>query len=132
AAGPLPILNRRSQPASGRGARTGPKTAAVRVSRAARCRRDGALPIRRSLLRELGWTPGDALSFKAEGGRITIGPDAQGGATVRVWRDLRLRVCRTKLRLGTLDAETASVEISGRNLRIWMSAAGSDSDTQRS
>jgi hypothetical protein len=80
-------------------------------------RRDGALAVPRGLIVQLGWTVGALLSVKAEPGRLTIGTDGSD-STVRVWGGQRLRVCKTKLQLGALAADIATVEVGGDCLHI--------------
>ncbi|HZP84956.1 MAG TPA: hypothetical protein VFB21_25185 [Chthonomonadaceae bacterium] len=80
-------------------------------------RRDGALAIPRGLIAQLGWMVGALLSVKAEPGRLTIGTDGDD-STVRVWGGQRLRVCKTKLQLGALAADIATVEVVGDSLHI--------------
>lgn len=80
-------------------------------------RRDGAMAIPRGLIAQLGWMVGALLSVKAEPGRLTIGTDG-GDSTVRIWGGQRLRVCKTKLRLGALAADIATVEVVGDSLHI--------------
>jgi hypothetical protein len=108
AAGQLNILPR---PASPRQKNSTPHAAHVR--------QDGALAIPRDLIARLGWGCDSQFTLKAEPGCLTVGKDAgNGDKAVRVWGGQRVRICKTKLSLGALSAELASVEIVGDNLRI--------------
>lgn len=114
AAGALGALPRPVCPPSVRRSRQGSG-----VSCPPGCRRDGALPVPRRLIEQLGWTEGSALSVEAESGRLTVRPDAaDSGTRVRVWGGQRVRVCKTKLRLGALSAERVTLEVEGDSLRI--------------
>ena len=65
--------------------------------------------------------------MQAEPGRLTIGPDPKSdGQTLRVWGGQRVRVCKTKLRLGLLTADLASVEVVGDNLHIEAKSPSAD------
>jgi hypothetical protein len=75
-----------------------------------RVRRDGALPVPRQLVRQAGWNVNDTVELyyiPASGGTPSalvlspaLSPKPLGSAKVpvRVWKDLRVRVCRTSLR----------------------------------
>jgi hypothetical protein len=110
AADPLGVL-----PRPARGHRAGRRQTGAR--RGANGRRDGALSIPQSLLAQLGWLVGSLLCVKAEPGRLILGADS-GDSTVRVWGGQRLRVCKTKLRLGALAADIAALEVVGDSLHI--------------
>jgi hypothetical protein len=49
---------------------------------------------------------------------MVIEAAAQGAPSLTVWGGGRLRVCRTKLRLGALTAERVTVEVEGGALRV--------------
>ncbi|MDQ2800318.1 MAG: AbrB/MazE/SpoVT family DNA-binding domain-containing protein [Armatimonadota bacterium] len=111
AASPLPILPGRVK--SPRGSKP-PKP-----SRVVRRRQDGALAIPRLLVEQLGWAVGDALALRCENGKMLVRPQSgPDDACLRVWGGQRVRVCKTKLRLGTLTAETVTVEMDGNGLRL--------------
>lgn len=82
-----------------------------------RQRHDGALAVPRALIMRLGWSVGATLALHAEPGALKLSPSPDGGS-VRVWDDLRLRLCRRKLRLGALTAGKVTFEIDGDDLRI--------------
>lgn len=86
-------------------------------------RRDGALPIPRALAREAGWSVGDVLA-------LSVDASAQGGFTltpgegitekaVRVWGELRVRVCRTKLaEIGLPGRSSLQFSVEGSVVRV--------------
>lgn len=110
AAGPLGLLQR---PRSTAGVT---RNSAPRSSQG---RRDGALPIPRRLLEQLGWMVGSLLAVVVEPGRLTLKPDTSASDRfVRVWGGQRVRVCKTKLQLGALSADVATLQVDGDSLRI--------------
>ncbi len=69
-------------------------------------RRDGALAVPRNLIEQSGFREGDLLVLTRDArtdtlvlGPVPIGSAAVAGAIVKVWRDLRVRIARTKLSL---------------------------------
>lgn len=93
--------------------------------RSASGRRDGALGVPSRIIAQLGWTDGSALSVRTEAGRLIVEPGAaaaQTGAnsasTARVWSGQRVRLCKSKLRLGALAADAVTVAIEGNYLCI--------------
>ena len=105
AATPLPILPRP--------ARTPCKPVGRR-----RARRDGALAVPQRILRQLGWPDGLGLSLSEDAGRIVVAASATGDKPLKVWNGQRLRICRTKLEIGGLKAESVTVKVEGNALRI--------------
>jgi hypothetical protein len=79
------------------------------AGRRSKVRRDGALPVPRRLVRQAGWDVNDAVELhlihaSAGGPReVVLAPPNTATAAgavvvrVRVWNDLRVRVCRTAL-----------------------------------
>ena len=106
AATALPILSR-SAPSSPR--KSGGKR---------RSRRDGALAVPSEILRQLGWPDGLCLSLSGEAGQIVIEASHAGEKPLKIWSGQRLRICRTKLRLGALTAERVTVEVEGSALKV--------------
>lgn len=96
---------------------TGRQRRGRRNKRSAR-RRDGALAIPRSLIAQAGWRVGDVLTLRISTTALEIaapsGPSTNAAPTstgklavVRVWADLRVRICKTKLRLVAALADPA-------------------------
>ncbi len=93
-------------------------------------RRDGALPVPSRIIAQLGWADGSDLSIRAEAGRLIVEPLSAAmtplvfGTTpnpmVRVWSGRRVRICKSKLRLGTVDlnADAVTVVVEGGCLSI--------------
>lgn len=109
-AGPTAILPRPARPASSR-----------QNSRSPRCRtrRDGALAVPKLLVAALGWADGTHLTLRQDGSSVVVAAaPASAAPALTVWRGQRLRICRTKLRLGAMSAETVTVEIAGDGLRV--------------
>jgi hypothetical protein len=88
---------------------------------------DGALPIPRTVARQAGWKVGDTLVVVPDSTNtnLTLAPmnstiAAVAAATVRVWADLRIRVSKTKLRLGgsALDASQTQVVYENGVVRV--------------
>lgn len=105
AASPLPILPRPLPSRRKSGGRQG-------------SRRDGALAVPSQILRQLGWSDGLCLSLSGDAGQIIVEACNAGEKPLKVWSGQRLRICRTKLRLGALTAERVTVEVEGDHLRI--------------
>ena len=88
-------------------------------SRRQSSRRDGALAIPRAWVAKAGWQVGETfrLAVGATATSFSLEP-VQGrsddGPLVRVWADLRVRVCKTKLRLTAVSA-TDSLQFDVRN-----------------
>lgn len=80
-------------------------------------RRDGALAIPRALVVRLGWNIGATLALDSQPGALKLTPTNQDGP-VRVWDDLRIRLCQRKLRLGALTAGNVTMEIDDDGLKI--------------
>ena len=96
-----------------------------RARRAPGGRRDGALGVPSRIIAQLGWTDGSALSVRMDAGRLIVEPNAsaaQTGASVastaRVWSGQRVRLCKSKLRLGSLAADAVTVAVEGDCLCI--------------
>ena len=93
----------------------------IRVSHG---RRDGALPIPRRIIAQLGWTDGDALAVRVEQGKVIVeasGPQQTPKAVpafVKVWSGGRVRICKTKLQLGALAADAVTVSVDSNRLCI--------------
>lgn len=95
-------------------------------------RRDGALPIPRSLVAQAGWNVGDTLAIQADtsGQGFTLSiyatvRAAGGGVLARVWADLRVRICKTKLQTVAAsspalltDPAQARVELVSNAIRV--------------
>ena len=117
AASPLPILSR---PAG--------RTRRQKTPRTVQGRQDGALTIPRALVERLGWSEGMSLALHCENGKLKITPRppslGEPVAAVTVWGGGRVRVCKTKLRLGTLTAAQITVEIDGDGLRLAARPSG--------
>ena len=112
-AGPALILPRPTRPASAKA----PRSQASRR----RTRRDGALAVPKLLVAKLGWSDGTRLTLRQENDTVMIeaaGPSSNTGPSLTVWDGQRLRICRTKLSLGTLTANSVTVEIAGNGLRV--------------
>ncbi len=105
AATPLPVLPRPAHPPRKSGSRQ-------------QARRDGALAVPQRMLRQLGWSDGQGLSLSGDAGRIVITTSVTGDKPLKIWNGQRLRICRTKLNIGALRAESVTVEVEGDTLRI--------------
>lgn len=90
-------------------------------------RRDGALPIPRRIIQQLGWTDGDALAVRAEQGKVIVEASGTQQAAqttqapptvVKVWGGGRVRICKTKLLLGALAADAVTVSVDSNSLCI--------------
>lgn len=120
AADPLGLL-KRTQTGTVARHRTQSPRSSIRISHG---RRDGALPIPRRIIQQLGWTDGDALAVRAEQGKVIIetsGPQQTTNTTptfVKVWSGGRVRICKTKLQLGALDADAVTVSVDSGSLCI--------------
>ena len=84
-------------------------------------RRDGALPIPRALVEQAGWQVGASLKLfvQAAAGMVLepVGAQNDEAAVVRVWADLRVRVCKTKLQGTSLTAGSIRFHVEKGTLR---------------
>ena len=111
-AGPAAILPRPARPAS---AQSGSRTPRCRT------RRDGALAVPKPLIAKLGWSDGTRLTLRQDGGSVVVeaaAPSSSSQLSLTVWGGQRLRICRTKLKVGALSADTVTVEAAGDRLRV--------------
>ena len=88
-------------------------------------RQDGALAISSRIIAQLGWTDGEQLTVHAEQGKLVVEAPAapatnnnQAAPVARVWSGGRVRICKTKLRLGALAADSVTVSVDGNSLCI--------------
>jgi bifunctional DNA-binding transcriptional regulator/antitoxin component of YhaV-PrlF toxin-antitoxin module len=104
-----------------------------------RVRQDGALPIPYRVVREAGWKVGDRLELHCRPEPAGMGtalvlsaasstPDTVS-ITVRVWKDYRVRVCKTALRrvsagdsLPALPLSAASWAVQGKTIQVPLAA----------
>ncbi len=94
---------------------------ALSPAKRSRHRRDGALPIPRALVQQAGWQVGATLALSVNGtAGLRLEPASNGSgdaAIVRVWGDLRVRVCRTKLRGTALTIGSVRFQVEKSTLR---------------
>ena len=82
-----------------------------------RTRRDGALSLPLSVVRQMGWTAGVTLSVNIDAGRLTVRAGG-GGVRLRVWDGERVRVCRRTLSLGGLRVGRVTWDVQGGVLHL--------------
>lgn len=126
AADPLGLLHR----VTSANAAANRRTTQDRVRQTGAGRQDGALPVPSRIIAQLGWADGSALAVRAESGRLIVEPFAAAMTppvsgttptpTVRVWNGQRVRICKSKLRLGALalNADAVTVAVEGGCLSI--------------
>lgn len=76
-------------------------------------RRDGALPVPRSLVQQAGWNVGDLLTLVGSGKTLRLAPTsgaATTGKLVKVWADFRVRIAKTKMDNG-VDVTAAQIKL---------------------
>ncbi len=110
-AGAASILPRPTRSASSQLPRSSPRC---------RTRRDGALAVPKQIVARLGWSDGTRLALRQDGGSVVVeaAVPSSAASSLTVWRGQRLRICRTKLKVGALSADTVVVEIAGDGLRV--------------
>ena len=74
----------------------------------------------KQIVARLGWSDGTRLALRQDGGSVVIeaAVPSSAASSLTVWRGQRLRICRTKLKVGALSADTVMVEIAGDGLRV--------------
>lgn len=119
AADPLGLLKRAPTVAAARN-----RNSHSSAPRCATGRQDGALAISSRIIAQLGWTDGELLTVRAEQGKLIVESSApspnvgQKTPVARVWSGRRVRICKTKLRMGALAAGGVTVSVDGSSLCI--------------